>query len=491
MASNSTKPHFVVVPFMSQGHLIPLIDIGRLLAKRNVIVTIITTPQNAARFGAGIDRDIESGLAISVRQLHFPAAEAGLPEGCETVDNLPSMDLMSNFSAAISKLQQPVEKLLGELKPRPNCIIHDRHFTWFAEIATKFQIPRILFDGKSCFTLLWSHNIITSKVHERVAEGETFVVPGLSDRIEFTTSQLPGHLNPKSNIKELSKKIIAAEEGAFGLITNSFEELEAEYVESYKKVKRHKVWCVGPVSLCNKDSMDKAKRGNVALTDENQYLKWLDSWPASSVIYICFGSLSRLTAPQLIELGSALEASKRPFVWVIRGGHKREEFEKWLAEDGFEERIKGRGLLIREWAPQVLIFSHPSIGGFLTHCGWNSTLEGICAGVPMITWPMFAEQFFNEKLLVQKLKVGVRVGVEVMVNMGEEDKSGVLVKREDVKKAIESLMDEGEEGKERRKRARKLADMAKKAVEEGGSSYLNITLLIEDIMQQATGSALA
>ncbi|XWS55907.1 hypothetical protein CRYUN_Cryun09bG0040400 [Craigia yunnanensis] len=484
MALNSTKPHFVLVPFMCQGHLLPLIDIGRLLAKRNVIVTIITTPQNASRFCAGINRDIKSGLAISVRELRFPAAEAGLPEGCETVDNLPSMHLMSNFHAAVCMLQQPVEKLLGELKPCPKCVIHDKHFTWFAEIASKFQIPRILFDGKSCFTLLCGHNISTSKVHECVPEGDPFVVPGLSDRIEFTTGQLPGNLNPGSNMKELSKKIIAAEEGAYGLIVNSFEELEAEYVESYQKIKKQKVWCVGPVSLCNKDNMDKATRGNKALTDENQCLKWLDSWPASSVIYICFGSLNRLTPPQLIELGLALEASNRPFIWVIRGAYKREDMEKWLAEDGFEDRVTGRGLLIRGWAPQVLILSHPSIGGFLTHCGWNSTLEGICAGVPMITWPMFAEQFFNEKQLVQKLKVGVPVGVEVVVHMGEEDKSGVLVKRDDFRKAIESLMNEGEEGKERRKRARNLAEIARKAVEEGGSSYLNITLLIEDFKQQ-------
>ncbi|XWS66801.1 hypothetical protein CRYUN_Cryun05aG0231900 [Craigia yunnanensis] len=144
---------------------------------------------------------MESGLAISVLELRFPAAEAGLPEGCETVDNLPSMHLMSNFYAAMSMLQQPVEKLLGELKPSPNCIIHDKHFTWFTEIASKFQIPRILFDGKSCFTLLCSHNISTSKVHECVSEGEPFVVPGLSDRIEFTTGQLPRNLNPGSNMK--------------------------------------------------------------------------------------------------------------------------------------------------------------------------------------------------------------------------------------------------------------------------------------------------
>jgi UDP-glucosyl transferase 73C len=174
-----------------------------------------------------------------------------------------------------------------------------------------------------------------------------------------------------------------------------------------------------------------------------------------------------------------------PLIWVIRGGYKKEEMEKWLLEDGFEERVKGRGFLIRGWAPQVLILSHPAIGGFLTHCGWNSTLEGICGGIPMITWPLFGEQFFNEKFIVHVLEIGVRVGVEVVIHFGDEEKFGVLVKRENIKEAVGMVMGEGEEKEKRRERVRQLAEMAKKAIEEGGSSYLNITLLLEDIRQAA------
>ncbi|KAE8661172.1 UDP-glycosyltransferase 73C4 [Hibiscus syriacus] len=155
-----------------------------------------------------------------------------------------------------------------------------------------------------------------------------------------------------------------------------------------------------------------------------------------------------------------------------------------MKEDGFEERTKGRVLVVKGWAPQVLIFSHPAIGAFLTHCGWNSTIEGISAGIPLITLPFIGDQFCNQKLAVQILKTGVSLGVDKPTMFGNE-KSGFLLKKEQAQNAIHQLMDEGDEGTERRKRAKELGVMAKKAVESGGSSYCNITLFIQDIIRQS------
>ncbi|CAI0407727.1 unnamed protein product [Linum tenue] len=141
-----------------------------------------------------------------------------------------------------------------------------------------------------------------------------------------------------------------------------------------------------------------------------------------------------------------------------------------MADEKFEERVSPRGMVIRGWAPQVLILSHPSVGGFLTHCGWNSSLEGISAGVPLVTWPMFADQFCNEKLIVEVVRTGVKVEV--------------LVTREQVERAVRLAMDGGEEEEARRKRAQELAGMARRAVGNGGSSHKNVAMLIEDIIQQ-------
>ncbi|KAJ8754035.1 hypothetical protein K2173_001933 [Erythroxylum novogranatense] len=480
----ASQTHFVLIPFLSQGHIIPMIDIAKLLAQRNVIVTIFTTPLNAAR-NLSLDRAVRSGLPIHVVTVPFPATEAGLPEGCESVEILPLPSLTRNFVRALDMLHQPVELLFRKLTPSPSCLIADKTIPWTADLASKFHIPRLIFDGTSCFTALCSHNLHVSKVYETAHNSEPFLVPGLPDQIEFTRAQLPGYFNPGQHLdlKEFRDKVRATEAEAYGNLINSFEELEVDYVKAYKRVRGDKVWTVGPVSLCNTEELDKAQRGNKASTDENLCLKWLDSQEAGSVIYACLGSLNRMTPTQLVELGLALEASNRPFIWVIRGGHKKEEMDKWIIESGYEERVKGRSFLIRGWAPQVLILSHQAIGGFLTHCGWNSTLEGICAGLPMVTWPIFAEQFYNEKLVVQLLDIGVRVGAEVVVHIGDEDKHGVLVKWKQIRDAIDEVMSQEKEGEKRRERAMKLSKMAKKAVEAGGSSHLNINLLIDDIMQ--------
>ncbi|KAF2551155.1 hypothetical protein F2Q68_00034110 [Brassica cretica] len=132
------------------------------------------------------------------------------------------------------------------------------------------------------------------------------------------------------------------------------------------------------------------------------------------------------------------------------------ENEEWLPE-GFEERTKGKGLIIRGWAPQVLILDHKAVGGFVTHCGWNSAIEGIAAGLPMVTWPM-----------------GVNVGATELV------KKGKLISREEVEKAVREVI-VGEEAEERRERAKKLGEMAKAAVEEGGSSFKDLNKFMEEV----------
>ncbi|PKI60788.1 hypothetical protein CRG98_018777 [Punica granatum] len=482
MAPPNPQVHMLLFPLMAQGHMIPMIDIARLLAKRGVIITLITTPVNAGRFRTVLNRSIISGLQIRVIELEFPWAEAGLPERCENFDLLPSsVDLSVNMFSSTDFFQKRVEELFKELSPRPSCIISDMCVHHTSEVAKRFKVPRIVFHGVGCFCLMCLHCLQHLNVLETFTSAlEYFVFPGLPDRLEFTKAQLPVAQSPE--VDKIFQRFGGADLASYGVIVNSFEELEPAYVNEYKKVRGGKVWCIGPVSLYNKDHLDMAERGNKASISQEECLKWLDSKEPGSVLYACLGSLCTLAPLQLQELAIGLEASNRPFIWVTRENDQLNELEEWIAQERFEEKTKGQGMLIRGWAPQVLILSHGSVGGFLTHCGWNSTIEGICAGIPMLTWPLFGDQFCNEKLIVEVLKTSVRVGADVPVyfRFGE---GGDMVRKGDVEKAIDELMDGGHEGEERRRRAIELGEKAKRAIEEGGSSYLNLTLFIQEIEQ--------
>ncbi|KAD0734974.1 hypothetical protein E3N88_43781 [Mikania micrantha] len=485
MASESVNQlHILMIPLLAPGHTIPMIAMAKMLAqRRNVMITIVTTPLNAIRYGPKLQQDINSGLPVRFLELPFPATENGLPEGCESAEALPGLHLLPNFSAAVDMLQQRLEERFDSLNPRPVCIISDKFMLWSDDTAVKYKIPRIIFDGMSCFKQLATHHLYASKVFDELHDSDPFVLPGLPDRIEITRAQLPPEFNDSglASRKQL-ERVRESESRAYGMVINSFEELEQEYVKEFKKLKGGKVWCLGPLSLSNGNDS-----GYSASINDQGYLKWLDSKEPGSVVYACLGSSSQIIPAQLIELGLALEASKSPFIWVIRAGDRANEVEKWLSESGFETRIKDRGLIIKNWAPQPMILTHPAVGGFLTHCGWNSVLEGVSAGVPMITWPQFAEQFLNEKLIVQVLGVGVSVGARVVVHWGQEDKFGVTVKSEQVKTAIEQVM---HVGNERRKKAKAIGMMAKKAVEEGGSSHHNLTLLIQDLLEVSSQKSL-
>jgi UDP-glucosyltransferase 73C len=139
----------------------------------------------------------------------------------------------------------------------------------------------------------------------------------------------------------------------------------------------------------------------------------------------------------------------------------------WL-HDNFEEKNNFRSLLIKGWAPQIAILSHPAVGGFVTHCGWNSILESVASGVPVVAWPLSAEQFLNVRLIVDVLKI------DVSVRAGEKE-DDIMVKKEDVVRAIEKLMN----GEEERRRVSDLKEKAKLSLEKDGSSFLNIERLIQ------------
>ncbi|KAG6710588.1 hypothetical protein I3842_05G009000 [Carya illinoinensis] len=479
MATEIDHLHVLFFPLMAQGHILPTIDMVNLFAARGVKTSIITTTHNAHYFTKTIEKTQNSPTEISLKVIEFPAKQAGLPEGLENLDLVSNQEHHRKFFDALSLLQHPLENLIQEL--RPHALVADMFFPWATDLASEYGVPRLIFHGTSFFSMCAMGSIMRYNPHKTVSsDNEKFVLPGLPDEIQLTRTQLADHirLGFENDFTRLLDSAQKAEKRSFGMLVNSFYELEPGYVDYYRKVMGRKAWHIGPVSLCNRKSEDKAQRGGKAASiDEHEYcLKWLGSKKPNSVVYVCFGTTSKFPASQLREIALGLEASGQQFIWVVRKNknNEKEEKEDWLPE-GYEKRMEGKGLIIRGWAPQVLILDHEAVGGFVTHCGWNSALEGISAGLPMVTWPIFAEQFFNEKLITDVLKIGVGVGAQQWVRL-----VGDYIKREAIEKAVKEIM-VGDRVEEMRSRARALGEMAKRAVEEGGSSYSEMGALLEEL----------
>ncbi|OWM79212.1 hypothetical protein CDL15_Pgr003384 [Punica granatum] len=463
-------------PFVGGGHQIPMVDIARVFAAHGVSSTILAAPSAVPAFQKSIAGDQRSGRLIRVYTLQLP-------------ENAPSPD--ADMSAApftdTSALQEPLRELLLERKP--HCIVVDMFHRWSGEVIDATGVPRVVFSGNACFARSAQEMMRIHNPHEGLSsEFEPFVIPRLPDKIVMTRSQLPHfHKSPPAGGNQPpGGRLWGPDKNLFGVVVNSFYDLEPKYVDFFRNELGHRAWVVGPVSLCNQDVKDKAVRGKDSSIDEETCLKWLNSKEPDSVLYVSFGSLARLAPIQLLELAHGLEASGQNFIWVVGkisdsdGNGEKSEDGSWLP-DGFEERMREseRGLIIRGWAPQLLILEHPSVGGFMTHCGWNSTLEGVSSGVPMITYPISAEQFFNEKLITDVLGIGVKSGSIEWSKWDTELREPV--RREKVEAAVRALMASSAEAAEMRRRANELGKKARSAVEKGGSSYADVEALIDEL----------
>ena len=479
------------LPFLAPGHLNPMIDTARLFARHGVNVTIITTPANALPYQKLIDNDFSLGYHIRIHLVPFPAAQVGLPEGVESMKDATSLEILDRISDGISILKSQIEVLFQDLQP--DCIVSDMFYPWTVEAAAKLGIPRIFFSISSYLSDCAAHSVRKHRPQERlVSDTDKFTIPGFPHRIEMTPLQLADWERVPSEGSDYFGEIFASESRSYGALYNSFHELEGDYKQLHRSIVGVKSWSIGPVSVwVNKEEGQKVeKEHKEELPEEPEWLTWLNTKQNESVIYVNFGSLTRLPQAQLVELAHGLEHSGHSFIWVVRKKDGSENEDSFLQEFEKKMKEKKKGFIIWNWAPQLLILDHPAIGGTVTHCGWNSILESVSSGLPMITWPMFAEQFYNEKLLVDVLKIGVPVGAienKFWISLGED----AVVGREEIVKVVELLMGSSQESKEMRKRARKLSDAAKRTIEEGGHSYNNLTQLIDELKSLKISKALA
>ncbi|XP_051198844.1 UDP-glycosyltransferase 73C4-like [Lolium perenne] len=464
-------PHFVLVPLFGQGHTIPMGDLACLLAERGVRVSVVTTPVNAARLQGVADRARRAMLPLEIVELPFPPADDGLPPGSASGDNVIRLFL------ALYRLAGPLEAYLRALPWRPSCIISDSCNPWTAGVARSVGVPRLFFNGPSCFYSLCRHNVAT---HGLLHDGgdTAYVVPGMPLRVEMTKETWSAaFLNCMPKWEAFLEDVREGMRTADGAVVNTFLGLEEQFVACYEAGLGKPVWALGPFFLNNRDEQALATRvdkDKPSAVDQSAVTAWLDTMEQSAVIYVCFGSLPRMLLPkQLYEVGHGLVGSGKPFLWVVKESETASpEAQEWL--QAFEARTAGKGLVMRGWVSQLAILSHRAIGGFVTHCGWNSLLESVALGVPVVTWPHFGDQFLNELLAVEVLGVGVPVR-DAAVTVAP-------VLRGHIARAVSELMGGGTVAQERRRKCKEYGERAHRAIAKGGSSHQNLTQLLQSFM---------
>jgi hypothetical protein len=485
IAGVTKAAHFVFVPLMMKGHLIPVADTALLLAAHGALCTIVGTPATAVRVRPTIESAQRSGLPVRLAEFPLDYAGSGMPEDADSGDAIPAT-YMQNYFESVALLREPIESYLRAHAPYPTCVVSDFCHPWTTELAASLGVPRLSFFSMCAFCLLCQHNVERFNAYDGVADdNEPVVVPGLETRFEVTRAQAPGFFRwgGVPFWEEFGDYVERARAEADGVVVNTFLEIEPEYVAGYAKARKMKVWTVGPVSLYHhQGAATLASRGNTTAVDAEDCLRWLNGKEPNSVIYVSFGSIAHANQKQSVELGLGLETSGHPFIWVVRNADQYDDTVRDFLRE-LEARVAGRGLLIRAWAPQVLILSHAAVGGFVTHCGWNSTLEAVAAGLPVVTWPHFSDQFLNEKMAVEALCIGVSVGVKEPLTYQKVEKE-IVLGSDVVEKAVRSVMGNSKEAEERRRRARALADMP-----QGGSSHSNLLDLVERFKAAGAGAA--
>ncbi|KAA8541099.1 hypothetical protein F0562_025062 [Nyssa sinensis] len=396
--TNNNGAHVLLHPFPSPGHIIPLLDLTHLLLTRGLTVTVLVTPTYLPLLHPLLS--IHPSSSIQPFLLQHPDAPTS------------SRFSLAAKIRATSELYNPILQWFQSHPSPPVAIISDFFLGWTQNLASQIGVPRVVFwtsgvFASSVFSCLWRD---LPKNHEPDNENFLISFPNIPNSPTFPWWQLTNayrYYKEGDPDWEFLKDCMLANLTSWGVVYNSFTELDRVYIDHVKKELGHnRVWAVGPLLPSSEDYLlGVTRRGGSSAMPPHEVMTWLDGKADASVVYVCFGSRGMLTNEQMDSLAAALECSGVHFIWCVKA---TEQGHASVILHELQDCVGARGFVIKGWAPQVAILRHRAIGAFVTHCGWNSVLEGLAAGVMMLTWPLKADQFANAKLLVDQLGVAVR-----------------------------------------------------------------------------------
>uniref|UniRef100_A0A7N0R8A2 Glycosyltransferase n=1 Tax=Kalanchoe fedtschenkoi TaxID=63787 RepID=A0A7N0R8A2_KALFE len=462
--------HILIIPYPAQGHMLPLLDLTHQLCSllnQTTTITILTTPKNLPTHTPLL----RLHPSIQTLTLPFPP-HPSIPAGVENAKDLPPGTPPSSMIHALGGLYQPLLSWFHSHPSPPSAILSDFFLGWTHRLADQVGTRRIVFSPSGALAIsilysLWRDMPVPSD--DLSAELSFDNIPKSPKYPWWQISSIYRCYSHSGSdpVSEFIKDGFKANLESWGLVINTFDDVEGVYLDYLRKklLGHDRVWAVGPLILGRAESSGPGLDDDVA--------RFLDASDADSVVYVAFGSQTTLKNDQMAALAAGLEKSRVRFIWSVKvpaDGHVDDGYG--AVPEEFETRTAGRGIVVRGWAPQAAILSHRAVGAFLTHCGWNSVLESIAAGVPMLTWPMGADQFVDAGLVVDELKVGVRV-CEGRTSVPDSDELSRVLS--------ESVSGESASGL--RQRASKLKEKAREAVKDGGSSARGLKDIVKRVFE--------
>lgn len=467
------QPHVLLVTFPAQGHINPSLQFAKRLIKLGIEVTFATSVFAQRRMAK------TATTSTSTKGLKFAAFSDGYDDGFKANVDDSKRYMTEIRNRGSQTIRNIILKSSDEGRPVTS-LVYTLLLPWVEEVGRELHIPSALLwiqpatvlniyyyyfngyeDEMKCSTnndpnwciqlprlpLLKSQDLPSFLVSSSSKDNGkySFALPTFKEQLDT----LDGEENPK-------------------VLVNTFDALEQE---ALKAIEKYNLIGIGPLIpssfLDGKDPLDSSFGGDL-FQKCNDYMEWLNSKPKSSIVYISFGSLLNLSRNQKEEIAKGLIEIKRPFLWVIRDQENVKEEEEEKLSSMMELEKQGK---IVSWCSQLEVLTHPSLGCFVSHCGWNSTLESLSSGVPVVAFPHWTDQGTNAKLIEDVWKTGVRLRVN------EDD----VVDSEEIKRCIEIVMDGGEKGEEMRENAQKWKELAREAVKEGGSSEVNLKAFVQQV----------
>ncbi|KAL8188906.1 hypothetical protein R6Q57_029426 [Mikania cordata] len=460
--------HVFLVTFPAQGHVNPLLRLGKLIAsKGNVLVTFSATKSIGKRMknaGAPV-----SGEPVPVGNRGGMLRFEFFDDGCSEHND----DERNDLDAYLPKLEAHGKTALTEIinhhaeNGQPvSCLVNNPFVPWVSDLAKDLNIPCAMLWVQSCSCFSAYYHYQNSSV-PFPSEEQPDIDVQLPNMPVLKSDEVPSFLHPSTPYPFLRRAILGQFKNLsnnFCVLMETFEELEGDLIKYMSQICQ--IRAVGP--LFKNPMLDNSISGDLIKADD--CLEWLDSKQPSSVVYISFGSIVSLSEEQVGEMAYGVLNSGVSFLWVMRTVVTNTG-EPGRLPDGFMEEAGERGMVV-QWSPQAQVLAHPAVSCFVTHCGWNSTMEALSSGVPVVAFPQWGDQVTDAKYLVDEWKVGIRMC------RGEAEHR--VIGRAEVEACIREATG-GVNRAEMKMNAMKWKKAAEAAVAEGGSSDRNIQNFVDDL----------